>query len=29
MQAETLRVPAQRAQSVLTGVTTQSVGTIE
>ena len=29
MQAETLRVSAQRTQSVLTGVTTQSVGNID
>jgi len=29
MPAETLRVSAQRTQSVLTGVTTQSVGTID
>jgi hypothetical protein len=29
MQPETLRVSAQRTQSVLTGVTTQSVGTID
>ena len=29
MQPETLRVSAPRTQSVLTGVTTQSVGTID
>jgi len=29
MQPETLSVSAQRTQSVLTGVTTQSVGTID
>jgi hypothetical protein len=29
MPPETLRISAQRTQSVLTGVTTQSVGTID